>query len=283
MPRFIDLTGYKFGRLEVLKRTNNKGSSTVWLCRCVCGSYKKIRADKLRTGTTTSCGCYHRELVSKRNFIHGFAKRGGRSVTHKVWSEMLDRCSRRTHISFKYYGGRGIKVCGRWKIFSNFLEDMGERPVGKSIDRKDNNKHYCKKNCRWATPTEQLRNYSRNVLLTLGGQTLCLAEWAEKTKHKIFYTSLALSGWLECRQILKGKDHGPHSSNPSPRQLDKGDPGLPSDLGTQVVVRRRVQTAGNDSDYKPTQLYKFVNNTLIVPAGFTPGLLICSGKLASPL
>lgn len=71
---------------------------------------------------------------------------------------MWGRCNAKKGKHFKYYGDRGIKVCKRWKSFKNFFTDMGLRPKGKTLDRKNNNGNYCKSNCRWATPLEQANN-----------------------------------------------------------------------------------------------------------------------------
>ena len=91
---------------------------------------------------------------------------------------MLRRCSYAKHTHFHRYGGRGITVCERWLVFENFLEDMGERPVGRSIDRIDNDGNYEPGNCRWATPQEQMRNTSVSRALTVDGTTRPLVEWA---------------------------------------------------------------------------------------------------------
>lgn len=107
--------------------------------------------------------------------------------TYNSWLGMRQRCYLKTSISYKKYGGRGIKVCKRWEKFENFLADMGERPEGKTLDRINNNGDYKPSNCRWATLSEQQRNKnkyeypsvhknSRNI--TFRGETKSLSEWA---------------------------------------------------------------------------------------------------------
>ena len=92
---------------------------------------------------------------------------------------MVRRCHSSRDKDYANYGGRGIRVCERWRIFENFFEDMGERPSDEhSIDRIDNAKGYEPGNVRWATTAEQLRNYSRNVVITLGDKSACLEDWA---------------------------------------------------------------------------------------------------------
>ena len=71
---------------------------------------------------------------------------------------MHSRCNNPNNAGFKDYGGRGIKVCDSWYEFNNFLWDMGERPVGKTLDRIDVNGNYEKSNCKWSTPLEQTLN-----------------------------------------------------------------------------------------------------------------------------
>lgn len=76
---------------------------------------------------------------------------------------MIKRCENKNHPRYHQYGGRGIKVCKKWKSFEKFIEDMGVRPVGLSLDRIDNNKGYYKINCRWATKKQQNMNRSTSV------------------------------------------------------------------------------------------------------------------------
>ena len=100
-----------------------------------------------------------------------------------VWSRMVRRCTNPKDEAWKNYGGRGIKVCDRWLGFDgfpNFVKDMGLRPEGTSLDRRDNDKGYSPENCRWATPTEQMRNTRINRMIEFRGQLKCLQEWADE-------------------------------------------------------------------------------------------------------
>ena len=117
------------------------------------------------------------------------------SPTYIVWATMIARCTRDTNASFKHYGAKGITVCERWLKFENFLEDMGERPVGLTLDREDTTKGYTPDNCRWATRKEQAREKQR--LLTHGGITLSVSDWADRLgmKRKTLSHRLNGHGW----------------------------------------------------------------------------------------
>jgi hypothetical protein len=102
--------------------------------------------------------------VNKRNFKHGHGAPHNRSRTYITWQAMLGRCKYVKTKEWNRYGGRGIRVYNRWKLFSNFLLDMGIRPSGCWLDRIDNNKGYCKSNCKWSTTSEQFQNRSTTKL-----------------------------------------------------------------------------------------------------------------------
>ncbi len=101
------------------------------------------------------------------------------SDTYRVWAGVIQRCTNTKSKGYKDYGGRGITVCARWRhSFENFLADMGERPEGLTLDRRDNNGPYSPENCRWVTHFVQMGNTRRNVWVTYLGETRYLSAWA---------------------------------------------------------------------------------------------------------
>lgn len=158
----IDLSGQRFGRWTVIRRASRSGSAAWWLCKCDCGLVGEVRGDSLRHGNTRSCGC-------DANIKHGHA-RGEGTATYRSWLGIHQRCYNCRVERYPRYGGRGIVVCKRWSRknpdgFQNFVDDMGERPPGKSIDRYPNpDGHYEPDNCRWATPFEQQHNKRRRTI-----------------------------------------------------------------------------------------------------------------------
>lgn len=160
----IDLTGLKFGRLTALSCVGRKNGGMFWLCRCACGVSKQIRSISLRSGDTRSCGCLVRETsrenikVAQRNqTTHGHSG----TLIYGIWMNMHQRCENPNHISYRHYGARGITVCGRWKLFANFLTDMGEKPLNRTLHRLNNDLGYNPSNCKWATRTEQNKKGAR--------------------------------------------------------------------------------------------------------------------------
>lgn len=158
MPKRIDITGQRFGRLIALRSVGkNAWGSVRWLCQCDCNNFHTVSVSNLKSGHVKSCGCITKEGT---RFAHGYATKGRRNPHYRIWSSMHERCGNPNNKSYKNYGGRGIKVDPRWNDFRNFLADVGERPhPSLSLDRiNNNNGHYTPNNIKWATRSEQNKN-----------------------------------------------------------------------------------------------------------------------------
>lgn len=178
--RVIDRVGHVYGRLTVIDRADNTANGQArWLCKCECGNTRVVLGTLLRLGKTKSCGCLQSDLTTLRSTKHGHSPMYGKiTPTYYTWCGMKARCTNPKNSHYATYGGKGITFCDKWNTFAGFLEDMGEKPVGKSLDRIDSNGNYCKENCRWATATEQARNKSNNRVIEFNGESKTLAEWA---------------------------------------------------------------------------------------------------------
>lgn len=163
-----DLLGQRFGKLTVLGMLGCSNGRAIWNCKCDCGKECTAISTRLMRGQKSSCGCLKALNYLKANAAslkHGHAKRSGRTTEYFIWNGMVDRATNPNDSEWDDYGGRGITICEHWRKFENFLADMGPRPRGLTLDRKDNDRGYlCPKcfppegNCRWATRSEQNRN-----------------------------------------------------------------------------------------------------------------------------
>ena len=171
-----DITGMRFGRLRVTGQSAPRRVVVqlrdYWECVCDCGATKSISIDNLIHGRTNSCGCLRREVMRRKQTTHGCSK----ERLYHIWKLMLRRCSQPSDRVYRWYGGRGIAVCERWKDYANFKADMGDShdahlakygSRNTTIDRIDNEGNYDPGNCRWATMAQQRANqsapYSRMV------------------------------------------------------------------------------------------------------------------------
>ena len=148
----------------------------MWRCICDCGQSRIIEGTGLRAGRNKSCGCASPRFQS----VYGLNHRGHEGRTYGIWRGMHSRCVDHKHKKAHLYAKKGIKVCDRWKDFANFLVDMGEAPIGMSIDRIEGDKSYEPGNCRWATPKQQGNNTTANKILEFDGRSQTLSLWADE-------------------------------------------------------------------------------------------------------
>jgi hypothetical protein len=191
-----DFTG-RHGRLQAVEflgvRRNRKGhvAETIWRVECDCGVRRTMSSGSL--AEAASCGCIRKERFAAKLFKHGACA----TRTYSSWKAMIARCTNPKNSMFYLYGGRGVTVCQRWReSFSAFIEDMGERPAGKTLDRKDSNLGYEPGNCEWSTPREQQLNRRNTIMLTFNGKTQPLSIWADDlgVKWQVVYHRVA-RGW----------------------------------------------------------------------------------------
>lgn len=158
--------GRQFGRLTVIKETvapiTRKWSwGTFWLCRCECGQETIVHAGDLKRGRARSCRPCAMKKVCEENVTHGHSRGGIQTPEYRAWIHMRERCYRKKSEKYHLWGGRGVRVCAKWRNnFAAFLADVGPRPTSKhSLDRYPNNDgHYEPGNVRWATTLEQCHN-----------------------------------------------------------------------------------------------------------------------------
>lgn len=164
MPRKgqrVSLVGHRFGRWTVVALARIVRRNSIWACRCDCGNEVAVHDSNLKSGSSQSCGCMKDDLARERLSLPG-RKQGGKPAPEYVsWSSMWSRargCAGDEGRRLLDYKLRGITVADEWQSFDRFLADMGPRPLGTSLDRIDNDGPYSLSNCRWATPSEQVRN-----------------------------------------------------------------------------------------------------------------------------
>ena len=181
MPKIVDLSGKRFGRLVVIEENGRaKNGAKIWRCVCDCGNAHFVTTGNLLSGSTQSCGCYRKEYETDLQCKHGKSN----TRLHGIWRGMKGRCYSPRNRSYKNYGGRGIVLCVEWEHnFMNFYSWAMQNGYDdtKSIDRIDVNGNYCPENCRWVDDDIQANNKRNNQKLTAFGETRTLSEWARIT------------------------------------------------------------------------------------------------------
>lgn len=175
MPKAVDISGRRFGRLTAIRRAENaKCGRSRWLCVCDCGAETVVQTNSLVSGHTTSCGCYNGACQT----IHGKTN----TRLFRIWSKMKSRCFCENDKDFKNYGGRGIRVCDEWKddflAFYTWSMENGYRD-DLTIDRVCNDGPYAPWNCRWTDLSVQANNRRSNHVLVFGGASHTIHEWSQ--------------------------------------------------------------------------------------------------------
>lgn len=152
--------GTKFGRWYTVASCRVQRKSGMYeyahWCVCECGTLDVVKNQELRSGRSSSCGCYQKERASESSITHGLSK----TPEYKVWQGMIGRCHNPTHVDYYSYGEKGVEVCDKWKdSFEAFIEDMGRRPSDNhTIERVDVYGGYCPENCIWLESEKQAAN-----------------------------------------------------------------------------------------------------------------------------
>ena len=199
MRKVKDLTSHKYGRWTVLSFAESRMMSgrkrVMWNCICECGVEDVIRGENLKSGATQSCGC----LVMDTSKKHGMFD----TKIYKIWNSMIQRCTNANNKKYNIYGGRGITVCDRWlNSFESFYTDMGDKPEGMSLDRRDNSKGYSKSNCRWANASEQAIN-SRPRHNKTGVRGVSIKRNKFHVTIKVNYKNISLGSYFTIEEATK--------------------------------------------------------------------------------
>jgi hypothetical protein len=215
--RFELKAGLRIGSLVLSCGIEGKsGNVTKWECNCDCGHKSEIHVSTLSQGLIRHCeNCRtkraRRQTTAKKRERHGL----GKGDTYISYSKMISRVYNPRHTSYKQYGCRGLTVCDRWlESYLNFLEDMGERPKGMTLERIDNKKGYSPDNCKWASRKEQQRNRRNTLYVNFNGEKRKLIELIEEennqyesvgSKYRLTYNlvySRIRAGWAVKKALM---------------------------------------------------------------------------------
>jgi hypothetical protein len=212
---FNSIQGKRFGKLTVLELTSDlclfKG--TVWNCLCDCGENFLSTTVSLISKQDTDCGCSARNKIDESESTQ--------TPEHKEWRDMINRCYDENHEKFRFYGGKGITVCDRWrKSFENFLEDMGPMCSKEMTLRRGNSrKQYAPNSCRWC-PNDSNKPAFVEKKYEYNGKQYTIAELTNLPEAKksnlrtsTIYTRIEKLNWTIERAISISNNGAPRKSN----------------------------------------------------------------------
>ncbi len=167
MGWYENLVGKRFGKLTVIQETDIKYSKHRWLCKCDCGGFTTASTSNLKSGHSTTCGCYRKTHGETGTRLYG------------IWTKMRTRCLNPKAKEYKYYGGRGINICKEWNEFEKFQSWAFSHgySYNLTIDRINCDGNYEPSNCRWATKLQQVMNRRITVHILYKGQDKTLRDW----------------------------------------------------------------------------------------------------------
>lgn len=189
-----DLSGQRFGALIVLSRAGTRGKSVTWDCLCDCGTGTTVLGQNLKNGSTISCGC------SSHPRTHGMT----RTRLYQTWASMHARCRSPSFHAKEHYADKGVTVCDEWRSFESFRDWAMRNGYADdlTLDRINNDLGYAPSNCRFITIAEQQRNKTNHRMLTHGGESLPLYQWAGRLGCSVQTLHNRLSrGWSVQRSV----------------------------------------------------------------------------------
>lgn len=207
--KLINLVGEKFGRLSVVKKADSLNGHARWLCKCDCGNECIVYGYSLKSGNTTSCGCYKTENAKR---LYSGLRQNDKHL-YAVWNGIKQRCSNKNNKSYHNYGGRGIKMDSEWAnnydAFYKWAIKAGYKK-GLTIDRIDNNAGYCEANCRFVSRDVQANNKRNVKLYTIDGITKSLPQWCKEynqdyylVRQRVFKLGWAIENALTCPKTAR--------------------------------------------------------------------------------
>lgn len=195
MNNYNKYVGLRYGKFVVLSFDHTEKQKKYFLCRCDCGKEKVVNIYALKSGNTKSCGCLHSEMLANQNKLHSKWNIKNQRLM-QIWRAMKQRCYSVTSKSYKYYGGKGIKICDEWLNFHNFQEwalSHGYQD-NLTIDRHNSEADYCPENCSWETMQTQANHIeNKTKWLTYKGKTQSLADWCRELNLDYFRTKARIN------------------------------------------------------------------------------------------
>lgn len=174
----LDLVGQRYGRLTVIRLDEKNDTKRVkWLCKCDCGNEKIVQQTHLRSGATTSCGCYHKEKAKESNKTHNLTH----TSLHNRWKAIKQRCFNPNNAGYKNYGGRGVKLCSEWLEFEAFYKWCIENGYKEEyqIDRIENDGNYEPNNVRFIPVKSNNRNRRTTAFVYVKDDKIALGDLEE--------------------------------------------------------------------------------------------------------